>query len=354
MSSIFFKKQFFEGDLEFPKYLFPCLMCCSGVIQILWLTFISNHKDEWTVLIVLFLQLWIAICVFRSRTTIRLLTEDLYRISNMLHVYTIQKKKMLKIFVWVYCVFVTTVTVFLAVTIFNSGMVAQEQQKLRNSEIVAARLKEHTVAILNGSFIFPLLVGNFFSGILPGYYCFACCCMKEIFLHFVWKSKVLIARQDYPRIIEIYKEMNETMIMMDDFLSLPILVSVVNIMASLFWYGYSFAFPPNGNNVTGIFVSIGFLQYFVLLLITLTPAAAVNQAAAMARELVLSLPGWIPNRYSIIKALICRSFMGKTSLTLWKIYRIDNSLLISAIGTLISYGILIGTLGSVQSSNNEN
>ncbi|GIY10948.1 uncharacterized protein CEXT_219851 [Caerostris extrusa] len=164
----------------------------------------------------------------------------------MLHVYTTQKKKMLKIFIWVYCLFVTCVTVFLAVSVFNSGMVAQQQHQLRNSEIVVAHLKEHTVAILNG-----------------------------------------------------------------------------------------------------------FLQYFVLLLITLTPAAAVNQAAAMARELVLSLPGWIPKRYSIIKALICRSFMGKTSLTLWKIYRIDNSFLISAIGTLISYGILVGTLGSVQSSNIE-
>ncbi|GIY52836.1 uncharacterized protein CDAR_432651 [Caerostris darwini] len=301
-----------------------------------------------------FLQLWISICVFRSRARIRLLTKELDRISNMLHVYTIQKKKMLKIFIWVYCLFVTSVTVFLAVTVFNSGMVAQEQHKLRNSKIVAAHLKEHTVAILNGSFIFTTLVGNFFSGILPGYYCFVCCCMKEIFLHFVWKSKVLIARLDYPRILEIYKEMNETMIMMDDFLSLPILVSVVNILAGLFYYGFSFAFSPNVNNVTDMIVSIGFLQYFVLLLITLTPAAAVNQAAAMARKLVLSLPGWIPKRYSIIKALICRSFMGNTSLTLWKIYRIDNSLLISAMGTLISYGFLVGTLGSVQSSNNEN
>ncbi|GIY79380.1 uncharacterized protein CDAR_204631 [Caerostris darwini] len=329
-------------------------MCCNVLIQILWLIFISNNKDEWTVLIVLFLQLWISICVFQSRARIRLLTKELDRISNILHVYIIQKKKMLKIFIWLYCLFVSSVTVFFTVTIFNSGMVAQEQHKLRNSEIVAAHLKEHTVVILNSSFIFTTLVGNFFAGILPGYYCFVCCCMKEIFLHFIWKSKVLIARQDYPRILEIYKEMNEAMVMMDDFLSLPILVSVVNILASLSWYGYSFAFPPNVNNLTGVFVSIGFLQYSVLLLITLTPAAAVNQVAAMARELVLSLPGWIPKRYSIIKSLICRSCMGKTSLTLWKIYRIENSLLISAIGTLISYGILIGTLESIQSSNNEN
>ncbi|GIY10949.1 uncharacterized protein CEXT_219861 [Caerostris extrusa] len=98
---------------------------------------------------------------------------------------------------------------------------------------------------------------------------------------------------------------------------------------------------------------MGFVQYSVLLLITLTPAAAANQAAAKARELVLSLPAWFPKRYSIINMHVRRKFMHKTALTLWKIYRIDKSLLISAIGTLISYGILLGTLGSVQNSNND-
>ncbi|GIY10939.1 hypothetical protein CEXT_219781 [Caerostris extrusa] len=47
-------------------------------------------------------------------------------------------------------------------------------------------------------------------------------------------------------------------------------------------------------------------------------------------------------------------FLPKTALTLGKMYRIDKSMLISAIATLISYGIVLGTLGSVQSSDDEN
>ncbi|GIY12632.1 hypothetical protein CDAR_104221 [Caerostris darwini] len=70
------------------------------------LFFFSIGKDQWAGLIVLSLQLWIYISVFRSRTKIRLLTEDLYRISNMLHAHTLQKKKMLKIYIWLYCLFV--------------------------------------------------------------------------------------------------------------------------------------------------------------------------------------------------------------------------------------------------------
>ncbi|GIY52832.1 hypothetical protein CDAR_432631 [Caerostris darwini] len=87
---------------------------------------------------------------------------------------------------------------------------------------------------------------------------------------------------------------------------------------------------------------------------TLRPAAAANQTAATAREFVLSLPRCFPKRYSTIKLLVRRSFKPKTALTLGNIYRIDRSLLISAIGTLITYGILLGTLGRVQSSNNKN
>ncbi|GIY77254.1 uncharacterized protein CEXT_320791 [Caerostris extrusa] len=140
---------------------------------------------------------------------------------------------------------------------------------------------------------------------------------------------------------------------MDNVLNLPVFISVFNILIGLFWYGYSFAFPPNVSYAMEIYVSMGFVQYFVLLLITLTPAAAANQAAAMARELVLSLPAWFPKRYNIINMHVRRKFKHKTALTLWKIYRIDKSLLISAVGSLISYGILLGTLGSVQNSNNE-
>ncbi|GIY10925.1 hypothetical protein CEXT_219691 [Caerostris extrusa] len=49
---------------------------------------------------------------------------------------------------------------------------------------------------------------------------------------------------------------------MDNFLNLPVFISVFHILASLFWYGYSFAFPPNVENATQIYVSLGFVQYF--------------------------------------------------------------------------------------------
>ncbi|GIY13511.1 uncharacterized protein CDAR_68321 [Caerostris darwini] len=195
----------------------------------------------------------------------------------MLNIHTLQR---LKIYIWVYCLLVTCGTACFEVALLNSSMIAHARHRLRNSELVPGYLKKPFVDILNSSTALSFLISNGFFAVLPGYYCFVCCCMKKFFLHFVRKSRILIAHQEYRRILEIYQEMNETMIIMDNFMSLPILVSVVNILAALFWLGYSFAFTPSVNSATSVFVAIGFIQYFVLLMITLPPASAANQAAA--------------------------------------------------------------------------
>ncbi|GBN42939.1 hypothetical protein AVEN_116640-1 [Araneus ventricosus] len=74
-------------------------------------------------------------------------------------------------------------------------------------------------------------------------------------------------------------------------------------------------------------------------------ASAANKAALIARDIVISLPGWFPESYQELKLLIRQKYKKKVSLTLWKLYKIDNSLLISALGTLVTYGFLMGSVG---------
>ncbi|GIY88589.1 hypothetical protein CEXT_663671 [Caerostris extrusa] len=142
--------------------------------QCLWLSFLSDAKDEWTALIILFLQLWIYINLFRSRTRIHLLTNNLERISNMIRVDTIQRKDTLKIYIWVYCLLVTCWTACFEVALFNSRMIAYDQHRLRKSEFIPVYLKEHLVVILKGAYAFMFLVGNGFS---------SQCCLDIIALH---------------------------------------------------------------------------------------------------------------------------------------------------------------------------
>ncbi|GIY94390.1 hypothetical protein CEXT_369241 [Caerostris extrusa] len=140
---------------------------------------------------------------------------------------------------------------------------------------------------------------------------------------------------------------------MDNLLSLPILVSVINILSTLFWYGYSFVFVPYDNDMVDIFISTGFVQYFVLLMMILLLQLQLPTKLRRHRNCSV-FARLVSKRYSIIKLLVCRRFQPKTAFTLGKMYRIDKSMLISAIATLISYGIVVGTLGSVQSSDDEN
>ncbi|GIY52831.1 hypothetical protein CDAR_432621 [Caerostris darwini] len=115
---------------------------------------------------VLSLQLWIYISVFRSHTRIRLLMEDLYRISNMLHAHTPQKN-MLKIYIWMYCLLVILGTAFFEVTFLRFGMIAYEQQELLDSKIIPAHLRERFADFLYFSFPFTLLLANGFFALLP-------------------------------------------------------------------------------------------------------------------------------------------------------------------------------------------
>ncbi|GFQ71460.1 uncharacterized protein TNCT_83241 [Trichonephila clavata] len=83
-------------------------------------------------------------------------------------------------------------------------------------------------------------------------------------------------------------------------------------------------------------------------------AAIANEAAMLAQDTVISVPAWFRQNYKELKMMIRRRFKRKYSLTLWKIYVIDKRLLISALGNLVTYGILLGTLGSLQFSRTEN
>ncbi|GFX53056.1 hypothetical protein TNCV_1655151 [Trichonephila clavipes] len=75
------------------------------------------------------------------------------------------------------------------------------------------------------------------------------------------------------------------------------------------------------------------------------PASAANSAFIAAKEAVQSLPWKIPQYHTKLKVIIRSECMADISLTLWKTYKIKRSLIFSALGTLVTYGMLLATLG---------
>ncbi|GFQ96647.1 hypothetical protein TNCT_143441 [Trichonephila clavata] len=79
-------------------------------------------------------------------------------------------------------------------------------------------------------------------------------------------------------------------------------------------------------------------------------AADANTAADVAKEAVMSLPGKIPQYYNELKIILRKDCKQNVCLTLWKMYKIDKSLIIYVLGVLMNYGILIATLGNLMYS----
>ncbi|GFY49363.1 uncharacterized protein TNIN_160431 [Trichonephila inaurata madagascariensis] len=144
------------------------------------------------------------------------------------------------------------------------------------------------------------------------------------------------------------------MMYFDDFMSFPAFILVLCNLAALFWSAYSLVFSIGTDYLISACIFFGVVHYGILLLMILLSAAIANEAAMLAQDTAVSVPAWFRQNYRELKMMMRRKFKRKISLTLWKIYVIDKRLLISAFGNLVTYGILLGTLGSLQFSRTEN
>ncbi|GFU47391.1 uncharacterized protein NPIL_82421 [Nephila pilipes] len=137
---------------------------------------------------------------------------------------------------------------------------------------------------------------------------------------------------------------------LEDCMCFSALALVVYSVVGLFWMCYGMVFVSMGSYQYYLFSILGEVNYSMLLGMLIFPASAVNNASYAATEAVRSLPGRIPQHYNEIKIILRREYKQRISLTLGRIYEIDKSLLISMIGVLMNYGILVATLGTVKGS----
>ncbi|GBM44723.1 hypothetical protein AVEN_103188-1 [Araneus ventricosus] len=123
-------------------------------------------------------------------------------------------------------------------------------------------------------------------------------------------------------------------------------------MSGMFWFTYACAYMEEEDYYFYIFAVLGIIYYFLVLLSVLLPAAAVNEAAEMAKSNIFFMESWIPQPCRDSRVYLRQKLKPRVEMTLWKIYKVDKSLLISSLGTILTYGMLLGTLGSVKNQNN--
>ncbi|GFY69406.1 hypothetical protein TNIN_334701 [Trichonephila inaurata madagascariensis] len=93
---------------------------------------------------------------------------------------------------------------------------------------------------------------------------------------------------------------------------------------------------------------VGEMYNCSIIAMVILSASSANTAADVAKEAVISLPGKVPQYYNELKTILRKDCKQNVSLTVWKLYKIDRSLIPCALGVLLNYGILIATLGTVN------
>ncbi|GFU42084.1 uncharacterized protein NPIL_351701 [Nephila pilipes] len=287
------------------------------------------------------------ISLFRSRLHIKQVLSRISGIFKMLQWKC--SKKNLKLPMSMYCICINVIAFSLGGIYYISSMTIFAHRHVWNSTHVDDNLKKYFLVSLDIKNVTTAFLLCCLNASFSCYYCFVSYCMSSLFSEFISKSQILIMKEDYPTILQVYHELTDTITYMDNFLCYPVFIHVLGNMAGLFWSSYVIIFITNIDYLSYTYHIVASLLYWTWLLMIMLPATAANKAARNAKDIILSLPGWFPQHHRKLKLLIRKKFkQNEFALTLWKTYLIDKSILISALGTLITYGIIIATLGSVK------
>ncbi|GFY46999.1 uncharacterized protein TNIN_11321 [Trichonephila inaurata madagascariensis] len=150
------------------------------------------------------------------------------------------------------------------------------------------------------------------------------------------------------KIISKYLKISNIMESLEHFMCFSVFLSVVCGMTGMFWLSYKLIFVTKNGYEHYLSSIFGVMYYCSLIIMVILSASSANTAADVAKESVMSLPGKIPQHYKEMKAILRKDCKQNACLTVWKLYKIDRTLIISALGVLMNYGILIATLGTVN------
>ncbi|GIY90281.1 uncharacterized protein CDAR_416731 [Caerostris darwini] len=150
---------------------------------------------------------------------------------------------------------------------------------------------------------------------------------------------------DEEQLLDMYFKSSKSISKMDEEFSRPAFISVLMGMIGLFWVGYILAFEES--KTLEVFLALVFSGCFYssILVLVIISGSLTNEAANEATGLIQCLPYRVPTLRKEMEFSIKGDLIEDNSLTLWKFYVLSRSLLLSSLGTLLTYGILLGTLG---------
>ncbi|GFU17293.1 uncharacterized protein NPIL_381271 [Nephila pilipes] len=334
-----------------PKYIFNFILFSVLFIQLNWLIVLREKRTEAALFVILLIQSTAHISVYIRRKYIALGLRNLSRISELLPFKGNFQR--LNVLVHIYCFCFACLVIGLMSWHFPSGENAVYFEQCCQSHVLSDIFEDPSTYckfIQNVMlFCFPLVLGGTLIT-FTSYYSLMCVHIHLFYGQLISQLQNSQAVLDCHRMLQAYEAISNTVTSLDDRFSYAAFITVLSSMAGIFRASYVLIFDRKATTMTLIYYCVALMLYLYVFLSIILSASAATQKGRVSKELIVSLPGKYPSHYKKLKMILRNNFKSDVALTLWKMYVIERSILISACGTLVTYGILIATLGNVQVS----
>ncbi|GFR18405.1 uncharacterized protein TNCT_28821 [Trichonephila clavata] len=199
-----------------------------------------------------------------------------------------------------------------------------------------------SVVLIMSELLFNFIISVSFS-VFVIYYSLICRVIQLLFGYLIDRFHRQILIKEGRSLLVSYGEIAKSMRNIDKELSLPIFSIIIVNMVGLFWGGYRLAFRTHMSTKYIISLVSAASCYLTFQLLIMISACMTNEMAEKIKSTLLCMKYRFPP--DLRETKLKEVSLKESKLTLWKIYVMDRSLLITCFGTLLTYGILIGTLG---------
>ncbi|GFQ85220.1 uncharacterized protein TNCT_252151 [Trichonephila clavata] len=345
-------KRFKVNRNESLKYRLTCFIqnCCKYVVyvglcmKIVVCMVMINYKEDktWSLThsLIALLTLLVYASVYRRRQAMWQMTEILNQSINKV----IHSTRKVKTHAWI--AYMTLMQTLMIIWITLRYLSENYIDVILNITSYSMTFSIYYCNLFVGIvLIFATIVPCIVLSLFTVYYILTCSYIRVLLEHILEQMKNDFILEDMGRLLVEYEETARCMRSMDEHLSFLAFLAVFFTMSGLFWGGYRIAF--NSGMTKNYFLSliIPLIFYLSVQLLIMVSASVTNELANKVRRVMECLPyqnsSQDPKKiFKFKKELNCDD-----SLTLWKAYVMDRSLVITSIATLLTYGILIGTLG---------
>ncbi|GFR22347.1 uncharacterized protein TNCT_494441 [Trichonephila clavata] len=327
------------------RCFFFILLCVKYVVYTLRLFFVWNRVWEYTTFFVTAVMASIYGSVLIRRRAILHMVENLNQIHQK---FSGHKPIRGKYFFIVYFIFSQILVTIWGFLLYYSGGSIKPQDIKQKAIILSDYLEprsflvifEHVQALYNFSQVFIISVFAMF-------YSFTCKCIRDLTRCLLDQQNKNCSPEEIEALISLHVDIMKCMNFMDDNFSYFAFATVFVSMMGTFWSGYRLVFCKTLTAEYFFFkLCLIIINCSTQLLIMLS-ASFTNELTEEATRRIQCLLCRIPAKREIKCNLKC-DLTQPSSLTLWKIYVMDRSLIISSYASLLTFGILLGALGNSQ------